>query len=172
MKEIYLAGGCFWGTERYLELIKGVLSTVVGYANGITKSPTYKEVCEGDTGFAETVYVKYDATVITLEFLLEMFYDTIDPTAINHQGGDFGTQYRTGIYYTDEVDLPIIKNSVKKLQERYEKPIVIEIKPLENFYLAEEYHQKYLTKNPGGYCHIPKYKFETATKAEMKQRKL
>lgn len=171
MKEIYLAGGCFWGTEKYLELIKGVDSTLVGYANGISKytKPTYEEVCEGNTGFAETVYVKYDPEVITLDFLLELFYDTIDPTAVNHQGGDFGTQYRTGIYFTDEADLLIIKGSIKTLQERYKKPIAIEVNPLENFYPAEEYHQKYLTKNPGGYCHIPRYKFELAAKANINQ---
>ena len=168
MKEIYLAGGCFWGTEKYLESINGVLSTLVGYANGITKSPTYKEVCEGDTGFAETVFVKYDPAVISLDFLLELFYDTIDPTAINHQGGDFGTQYRTGIYYTDANDLKVINRSIDTLQQSYKKPIAIEVKPLENFYPAEDYHQKYLTKNPGGYCHIPRHKFENAANANKK----
>lgn len=170
MKEIYLAGGCFWGTEKYLELIIGVMSTLVGYANGKSKNtpPTYEEVCEGNTGFAEAVFVSYDPAVLSLGFLLELFYDTIDPTAVNRQGGDFGTQYRTGIYYTEKADLTIIKGSINKLQERYEKPIAIEVKPLENFYAAEEYHQKYLTKNPGGYCHIPQFKFDLAANANVK----
>ncbi len=162
IKEIYFAGGCFWGIEKYLSLIKGVLSTSVGYANGNTKNPSYKDVCCKDTGHAETVKVQYDESEISLEELLRLFYDVIDPTAVNRQGYDVGTQYRTGIYYTEEEDRETILNSVKALQSNYKKPIAIEVLPLLNYYTAEEYHQKYLDKNPTGYCHIGRDKFEKA----------
>jgi peptide methionine sulfoxide reductase msrA/msrB len=162
MSEIYLAGGCFWGTEKYLSMIRGVLSTQVGYANGKTENPTYEEVCHTNTGHAETVHVVYDPAILSLEFLLELYYDTINPVSVNRQGGDIGTQYRTGIYYVNEEDLPVIEHSIAKLQKKYSKPIAIEVEPLHNFYPAEEYHQKYLDKNPGGYCHIPRAKFEKA----------
>lgn len=153
-KEIYLAGGCFWGLEKYLEEIPGVIFTEVGYANGKTENPTYEEVCRRDTGHAEAVYVKYDFQKISLDFLLKLYYDIIDPVSINRQGNDTGKQYRTGIYYVDSEDLPIIKKSIEELQTQFDHPIAIEVKPLENYYKAEEYHQKYLVKNPGGYCHI------------------
>lgn len=154
MSEIYLAGGCFWGTEKYFSSIKGVLSTQVGYANGDTKNPTYEEVCYQDTGHAEAVHVVYDSKVIPLDFLLELYYEAIDPVSVNRQGGDAGPQYRTGIYYVDGNDLQIINRSIAKLQERYDQPIAIGVEPLRNFSTAEEYHQKYLDKNPSGYCHI------------------
>ena len=160
LKTIYLAGGCFWGTEKYLSLIPGVKSTSAGYANGHTENPTYEDVCYNDSGHAETVRVEYDPSEINLAFLLDLFYDVIDPTTLNRQGYDFGTQYRTGIYYTDEADRETITGSVSLLQKRYNKPIVIEVKALENYYSAEEYHQKYLDKNPAGYCHIDTAKFE------------
>jgi peptide-methionine (S)-S-oxide reductase/peptide methionine sulfoxide reductase msrA/msrB len=166
LKEIYLAGGCFWGTEKYLSGINGIVSTDVGYANGNTEHPTYEEVCHKNTGHAETVRVLYDPRQIRLEFILSLYYDVIDPTSINRQGGDCGTQYRTGIYYVDETDLPIIQTSIAKLQEKHEKPIAIELVPLRNYYLAEEYHQKYLDKNPNGYCHIHKEKFDQAKLAK------
>ncbi len=165
-REIYLAGGCFWGTEKYLSEIPGIIRTDVGYANGNTENPTYHEVCHNDTGHAETVRVFYDAKLIRLEFILSLYYDVINPTSVNKQGGDIGSQYRTGIYYVSEEDLPIIKHSIEELQNNYEKPIAIEVLPLQNYYLAEEYHQKYLDKNPNGYCHIGKHKFEEA-KASM-----
>lgn len=165
MSEIYLAGGCFWGLEKYLASIRGVQYTQVGYANGKTENPTYEEVCYKNTGHAETVRVQYDAKILPLEFLLELYYDAIDPVSLNRQGGDRGVQYRTGIYYIDVKDLPIIEDSIAKLQKRYDKPIAIEIKKLDNFYPAEEYHQKYLDKNPGGYCHIGRDKFEKAAGA-------
>ncbi|HOP11160.1 MAG TPA: peptide-methionine (R)-S-oxide reductase MsrB [Oscillospiraceae bacterium] len=165
MAEIYLAGGCFWGMEKYIASVRGVKSTQVGYANGKTANPTYQEVCHNDTGHAETVEVVYDPKIVPLGFLLELYYSAIDPTSINKQGGDTGTQYRTGIYYTDEADFPTIKQSILKLQTRLDKPVAIEVKPLENFYPAEEYHQKYLDKNPGGYCHIRPEKFEKAANA-------
>ncbi len=165
MSEIYLAGGCFWGMEKYIASIRGVQSTQAGYANGITDNPTYEEVCSGNTGHAETVRVVYDPGIITLEFLLELYYASIDPVSVNRQGGDRGVQYRTGIYFVNEADRPVIERSIAQLQKRYDKPIAIEVKPLVNFSSAEEYHQKYLDKNPGGYCHISSDKFEKAAKA-------
>lgn len=163
--EIYLAGGCFWGTEHFLKQVKGVNSTEVGYANGHTKNPTYKEVCTGDTGYAETVKVSYDPQEVDLDLLLDLYFKTIDPTSLNRQGGDRGTQYRTGIYYTDKADLPVIESAVKALAGSYQKPVVVEIEPLTAFYKAEDYHQDYLDKNTGGYCHISPELFELARKA-------
>lgn len=165
MSEIYLAGGCFWGMEKYIASIRGVLATRVGYANGTTEQPTYEEVCRHNTGHAEAVHIAYDVAVVPLAFLLELFFDAIDPISVNRQGGDVGTQYRTGIYYTDEADCPIIEHSIARLQTRYREPIAIEVMPLQNFYPAEEYHQNYLDKNPGGYCHIPGFMFEKAAEA-------
>lgn len=170
-KEIYLAGGCFWGTEHYLQNIPGILSTETGYANGNTEYPTYEEVCRHNTGHAETVKVEYEDTVIGLPYILELYYDVINPVSINRQGGDVGSQYRTGIYYTDVQDAPVIEESISKLQKGYQEKIAIERRPLENYYKAEEYHQKYLDKNPGGYCHIGADKFEKAKKALDKDKK-
>lgn len=164
-KFIYLAGGCFWGTEKYLSEVKGIVRTEVGYANGKTENPTYEEVCHNNTGHAETVEVEYDSEKISLSFILDLYYDVINPTSVNKQGGDTGTQYRTGIYYVDELDVEVIKQSIAKLQTRYEKTIAIEVLPLKNYYSAEEYHQKYLDKNPNGYCHIGVEKFEKARTA-------
>ena len=153
-KQIYFAGGCFWGTEAYFAMLKGVTRTECGYANGNTANPTYEEVCRAETGHAETVLVEYDSSVISTEKLLTEFFKTIDPTTKNRQGNDFGTQYRSGIYYIDESDASAIQNYILKKQEEYSKPIVTEILPLQNYYPAEEYHQNYLGKNPGGYCHV------------------
>lgn len=164
--EIYLAGGCFWGMEKYILSLQGVVSTEVGYANGHKLNPTYEEVCRHNTGHAETVRVEYDPKVIPLDFLLSVYYQAIDPTSVNRQGGDVGTQYRTGIYYVEPSDRIIIDHSIKELAEKYTAPIAIEVKPLENFSSAEEYHQKYLDKNPGGYCHIGKALFEKAKQAK------
>ena len=159
-KTIYLAGGCFWGVEKYMSLIPGVVRTEVGYANGQTESPTYEDVCYNNTGHAETVLVEYDPERLELPFLLELFYEIIDPTSLNRQGNDAGTQYRTGIYYIDESDRNIIDESIAELGGRTPGTIVIEVMPLENYYTAEEYHQKYLDKNPYGYCHISSEEFE------------
>lgn len=164
-KEIYLAGGCFWGTEKYLENIPGILTTEVGYANGNTENPTYEEVCYNNTGHAETVKVEYDDDRIGLLYILELYYDVINPVSINRQGGDVGSQYRTGIYYVDDRDEAVIQGSIDELQKKYKEKIAIEVKPLINYYKAEEYHQKYLDKNPDGYCHIGADKFEKAKKA-------
>jgi len=164
-KEIYLAGGCFWGTEKYFEDIKGVIETEVGYANGNTENPTYEEVCNKNTGHAETVKVIYEEAQIGLSFILNLYYDVINPVTFNRQGGDVGSQYRTGIYYVDQADEPIIQNSILELQKNYKEKIAIEVKPLSNYFKAEEYHQKYLDKNPKGYCHIGKDKFEKSKEA-------
>jgi len=171
MPEIYLAGGCFWGLEKYIRSIKGVLSAEVGYANGMTDNPSYEDVCYNDTGHAETVKVEYDAKVLPLHFLLELYFNAVDPTSVNRQGGDRGVQYRTGVYYTDESDLPVISRAIENLQKRFDKPIAIEVKPLLNYSPAEEYHQRYLDKNPGGYCHIGPGLFKKAAAARVDPEK-
>jgi peptide-methionine (S)-S-oxide reductase len=154
MKKIILAGGCFWGVEAYMEKLAGVTFTKVGYANGQTKNPSYEQICSGITGHAEAVWLEYDEEILSLKLLLQSFWHIIDPTLLNRQGPDIGHQYRTGLYYTDPADLPILKASLAKEQEKTDRPIVTEIKALQVFYDAEEYHQKYLKKNPNGYCHI------------------
>lgn len=153
-KEIYLAGGCYWGVEAYISGLKGVMSTTVGFANGSTVSPTYKQVCTENTGHAETVKVIYDPEVITLRALLRLFYKIIEPTSVDRQGEDVGHQYRTGVYYTDPADADTVRETLEELEASVGEKIAVEGCPLENFYDAEEYHQKYLVKNPGGYCHV------------------
>lgn len=165
MATIYLAGGCFWGMEKYIASIHGVTSTSVGYANGHTEAPTYEEVCHNNTGHAETVEVVYNPAVLPLAFLLSLYFDAIDPTSVNRQGGDQGTQYRTGIYYTDEKDLPVIRQAMTSEQKKHEQPLAVEIAPLAHFYRAEEYHQKYLDHHPSGYCHIAPDRFTKAAAA-------
>ena len=164
MAEIYLAGGCFWGLEKYIGSIRGVTGTQTGYANGTKTNATYEEVCRG-SGHAEAVKVVYDPDVLPLSFLLSLFYEAIDPTSVNKQGNDKGIQYRTGIYYTDTDDRPLVEKSLAELQERLGKPVAIESGPLENYCPAEGYHQQYLDKNPGGYCHIGTAAFEKAARA-------
>lgn len=154
VKDIYLAGGCFWGAEAFLERIYGVVSSEVGYANGNKTTPTYEEVCSNTTNFVETVHLKYDSSKTSLKQLIEQFFKIIDPTSYNKQGEDSGSQYRTGIYSLDEADLEIAKQVIKDYTPKYSKPILVEVQSLENYYSAEDYHQKYLEKNPGGYCHI------------------
>lgn len=161
-KSIYLAGGCFWGVEKYVSLIPGVVSTEVGYANGKTDNPTYEQVCRDHTGHAESVKVIYDSEKISLRQLLRRFFKIIDPTSRNRQGNDIGEQYRTGIYYTESNDKKEILSALDELQGQYDSPIVVETIPLESYYPAEEYHQNYLDRNPGGYCHIPAGAFEQA----------
>lgn len=152
--EIWLAGGCFWGVEAFLSKLPGVIYTEVGYANGKTENPTYEDVCRKGTGHAETVYVRYDTGKISLDKLLGYFFRIIDPTALNKQGNDIGTQYRSGIYYKNEEDKSVIVDFIAKIQPSFKKQIITEVLPLENFYKGEEYHQDYLEKNPHGYCHI------------------
>ena len=154
MKTIYLAGGCFWGTQKFLDQFPGVLETETVYANGSTESPTYQDVCRG-SGHAETVRVVYDESVLSLDDLLDYYFMSIDPLSVNRQGGDIGVQYRTGIYYEDETLLPGIKKAWDRKAAQAGQDLAVEVLPLDRFWPAEEYHQKYLDKNPGGYCHIP-----------------
>lgn len=154
MKTIYLAGGCFWGLQKFLDQFPGILETEVGYANGPDRAPTYQEVCQ-NSGHAETVRVVFEETVLPLEEVLERYFMVIDPLSVNRQGHDSGIQYRTGIYYTDGDQLPTIRAVCDRVAEKAGAPLAVEVEPLRNFFPAEEYHQKYLDKNPGGYCHIP-----------------
>ena len=150
-KVIYIAGGCFWGVQEYYSRLKGVISSISGYANGKKENPTYQEVRSGEYLHAETVKIIYDDSIISLEKLLEHFLRFVDPYSLNQQGEDKGVQYRSGVYYTEEGDKKVIKEFLdKRLKPNY----MIEILPLENFYNAEEYHQDYLKKNVNGYCHI------------------
>ncbi len=155
IRTIYLAGGCFWGVQKYFDQFDGVLRTEVGYANGPDAAPSYRDVCAG-SGHAETVRIDYDPGIVSLTALLERYFAVIDPLSVNRQGGDAGVQYRTGIYYTGADQLLEIE-AVYRLQEaRAGAKLAVELLPLQNFFSAEEYHQKYLDKNPGGYCHIPR----------------
>ena len=155
VKTIYLAGGCFWGTQKFFDQFEGVVRTEVGYANGPTENPSYQEVCRS-SGHAETVRIDYDPAAVSLTQLLDWYFLTVDPTSYHRQGGDMGVQYRTGIYYTEAEELPEIRARYALEQAKYRQPLEVELLPLANFYPAEEYHQKYLDKNPGGYCHISK----------------
>ncbi|WP_423774999.1 peptide-methionine (R)-S-oxide reductase MsrB [Campylobacter lanienae] len=177
LKEIYLGGGCFWGTQGYFDRIKGVEFTQVGYANGKSKDTSYYEI--NNTDHAEVVRVKFNANVVDINEILEHYFRIIDPFSINKQGNDIGRQYRTGIYYNDESLKPIIIEFIRAKQAKFDKKIAVEIEPLKNYVEAEEYHQKYLEKNPNGYCHIdlnlankPLYdesKFKLPTKEELKK---
>lgn len=175
LHKIWLAGGCFWGTQAYFARIFGVAKTSVGYANGKTENPTYHDI--HSTGHAETVEISYDPTKISLKELLQYYFQIIDPTIQDRQGNDIGTQYRTGIYYQDEADKSVIQAVTSEEQKKYNMKVLTEIKPLSHYYLAEDYHQDYLDKNPNGYCHIdfsslPKYapnKIETTSYQKPKQ---
>ena len=155
MDTIYLAGGCFWGLQKYMDQFDGIIETQVGYANGPDFAPTYEQVC-ADSGHAETVRVVYDETVLPPEELLERYFTVIDPLSVNRQGHDTGIQYRTGVYYTDEAQLPAIRRVFDRQREKAGASLAVTVEPLKNFFPAEEYHQKYLDKNPNGYCHIPR----------------
>jgi peptide methionine sulfoxide reductase msrA/msrB len=162
MKSIYLAGGCFWGVEHFFSLINGVKICTTGYANGNISNPSYEEVCSTKYFFAETVKIDFDESVIDLNKVLDKFFLIIDPTSVDQQGGDKGLQYRTGIFYEDNLDRIVANKKILELEEKYTSPIVVEVEPLKNFYKAEEYHQDYLSKNPNGYCHIPLNLFKKA----------
>lgn len=168
-KDIYLAGGCFWGVEEYFRRLPGVIATQAGYAQSAVKNPSYEDVCSGKTNAAETVKITYDSDKMPLAYLLRHYYRIIDPLARNRQGNDIGTQYRTGIYYTDAGDAPLIAQETALVQNKYKQPLAVEISPLENFYPAEDYHQKYLVKHPGGYCHI---NFESLSDPELDPKKV
>ena len=161
IRTIYLAGGCFWGIQKFLDQFEGIVRTEAGYANGPDKAPTYEDVCQC-SGHAETVRIDFDEDRLSLEQLLRNYLMIIDPTSVNRQGNDAGLQYRTGIYYTDPSMLDTIMMIYDEEQKKHSRPLAVEVKPLENFFPAEEYHQKYLEKNPHGYCHIPPYYFNIA----------
>jgi len=152
MAEIYLAGGCFWGLEEYFSRISGVLQTSVGYANGQVETTNYQLIKETD--HAETVQVIYDEKAVSLREILLYYFRVIDPLSVNQQGNDRGRQYRTGIYYKDEEDLPTIYALVQEQERMLGRKIAVEVEKLRHYILAEDYHQDYLKKNPGGYCHI------------------
>ena len=152
MAEIYLAGGCFWGLEEYFSRISGVLQTSVGYANGQVETTNYQLIKETD--HAETVQVIYDEKAVSLREILLYYFRVIDPLSVNQQGNDRGRQYRTGIYYLDEEDLPTIYGLVQEQERMLGRKIAVEVEKLRHYILAEDYHQDYLKKNPGGYCHI------------------
>ena len=161
-KTIYLAGGCFWGMEKLMQSIPGVTRATSGYANGKKGAePTYKAVCAGGTGFRETVRVTYDPEIVSLETILFQFFSVIDTTQKNRQAHDVGEQYQTGIFYTDDQTKRVVQ-TVADIERQRHSPFYVELKPLTNFFEAEEYHQDYLDKNPGGYCHIPLDAFEKA----------
>ena len=162
--KIYLAGGCFWGVEEYFSRVPGVLDAISGYANGRSETTRYELI--GQTGHAETVQVIYDAGKVSLREILLHFFRIINPLSKNKQGNDVGTQYRTGVYYTSEDQLPVIEKVFDQQQKELAEPIAVEVKALQNFYTAEEYHQDYLDKNPNGYCHLPLALFEFARKAK------
>ena len=159
MKTVYLAGGCFWGMQKFFDQFGGVIRTEVGYANGPGEAPSYQDVCNS-SGHAETVRVDYDPNVITLTDLLNCYFMVVDPLSVNKQGEDRGIQYRTGIYYSEEDQLPEIEAVYQAEEDKAGAKLAVELLPLENFFPAEEYHQKNLDKNPGGYCHIPSSFFD------------
>ena len=158
MKEIYLAGGCFWGMQKFFDQFDGITETEVGYANGPEQRPSYQDVCN-NSGHAETLRIQYDERCLPLTKLLEYYFTVIDPVSVNRQGNDIGIQYRTGIYYTEDGQLPEIMSVFREEEKKTGTKLAVSVEKLTNFYSAEEYHQKYLDKNPGGYCHIPEEYF-------------
>lgn len=154
MQKATFAAGCFWGVEAAFQKINGVVDTKVGYTGGNTKNPTYEQVCTDKTGHAEAIQLTYDPREITYEKLLEIFWDIHDPTLLNRQGPDVGSQYRSAIFYHNEEQREIAEKSRAKQQQKYDKKIATKISPAAEFYLAEEYHQKYFEKNKSASCRI------------------
>jgi len=153
VKKIILAGGCFWGVEAYYKRLRGILQTTVGYTDAKGKNPTYEDVCK-QSGHAEAVLVEYDELLISLDKILEHFFRIVNPTTVNRQGNDIGIQYRSGIYLVDGSDLEKVQNYLNSIKNKYLLPIQTTCKLASEFYDAENYHQDYLDKVPGGYCHI------------------
>jgi peptide-methionine (S)-S-oxide reductase len=152
---IVFGGGCFWCTEAVFSMLKGVVKTAPGYTGGKTSNPTYEQVCYGDTGHAEVLQIDYDPSVITLDKLLEIFFEMHDPTTLNRQGVDVGTQYRSIILYNSDDQKETIKKFIEKIQKDFDMPIVTKIKKLDRFYVAEDYHKKYYDKNSSNpYCSV------------------
>lgn len=170
--EIYLAGGCFWGVQEYFSRIPGVISSTSGYAQSRVPDPSYRQVCGGQTGAAETVRVVYDPSRVSLAALIRQYFKIIDPFSVNRQGNDVGTQYRTGVYYADDSLKPELERLFAEEARKYDRPLAVELLPLKNFYDAETEHQDYLKKNPGGYCHInfDSLKEFTANQDDLKRR--
>ncbi|MBR4520601.1 MAG: peptide-methionine (S)-S-oxide reductase MsrA [Paludibacteraceae bacterium] len=171
MQQIYFAGGCFWGIEHFFKQIRGVTHTETGFANGSDDlpSPTYEQVYTDTTGYAETVCVQYDESVVSLAFLVRMFFAAIDPLSLNRQGHDVGTRDRTGVYYTSAQQLPVIEQVFAEQQQKFTEPLQVELLPLHSYYPADEYHQDYLDKHPDGYCHLPKQLFAWARTQSSEQ---
>lgn len=154
MRKIYLAGGCFWGIQGYFTRVAGVLESSVGYANSRIANPSYELVCSGISGAAETLELVYDEKRLGLSEIVDRLLSIIDPSALNYQANDIGTRYRNGVYYLQEGDEAVIKERIHAWEQRSGRKAVTEILPLQNFYLAESYHQNHLQANPHGYCHI------------------
>lgn len=168
-----IGGGCFWCLEACFELLPGVKSVTSGYSGGTKENPTYREVCDGTTGHAEVVQIEYDPAVTSFEKLLETFWQIHDPTTLNRQGHDVGTQYRSTILYHNDAQKAVAEKSMKEAQKELSRPIVTQIEPLKKFWPAEAYHQDYFRNNPNqGYCQMvvrPKVeKVEKKLKAEKK----
>ena len=156
MEKAIFAAGCFWGVESAFREVKGVKQTAVGYSGGHTKNPTYKDVCTDKTGHAEVVEVEFDPSVVSYDDLLNVFWQSHDPTQVNRQGPDYGTQYRSAIFYLTPQQEAAAKASKERLQKsgQFKKPIATEITPASEFYRAEEYHQQYLEKRGMAHCRI------------------
>jgi methionine-S-sulfoxide reductase len=159
MKSIVFAGGCFWGVQHYFKFVRGVVGSQVGYTHGVIQFPTYEQVCTGETKHTEAVKIIYDTNETHLLILLEHFFNIVDPTTLNQQAMDVGSQYRSGIYYFEEEDAKIINNYIDSIRNNYLNDIVVEVKPAADFWEAEDYHQDYLDKNPVGYCHLDVSKY-------------
>lgn len=171
LRDIWFAAGCFWGAQKFFKLVKGVESTEVGFANGAVENPTYKQVYTDTTGHAECVHVRYNPELVSLEDLTKLFFRTIDPLSLNRQGEDEGTRYRTGVYYEDEMDYGILREEFARVEKELGCRIAVELGPLKCFYKAEEYHQNYLDKTPGGYCHLSPEIFRLAAEFKKLQPK-
>jgi len=155
LQSVVLGGGCFWCIEAALRLVDGVVEATSGYAGGATADPNYQDVCRGNTGHAEVVKVDFDAGVVSLDEILDVFFTAHDPTTLNRQGGDRGTQYRSVVLYDSDEQKARVEHFIADLAPKYSRPIVTEVARLEKFYPAEEYHQRYFEKNPGaGYCQM------------------
>lgn len=166
MKTIVFAGGCFWGVQNYFNQVKGVIKTRVGYTAGFTDFPSYRQVCSGETGHTEACIIHYDPNETNLRTLLKHFFNIVDPTLVDQQGPDIGSQYRSGIYYYSDDDREEIINYIDSIRDNYQSEIVTEVEQCDDFWEAEEYHHNYLEKNPDGYCHIEPEKFYCSIKID------
>lgn len=169
MKKLYVCGGCFWGTERAFQLLKGVISTEVGYANGHQENPSYQQVCQGNTGHKECVMLEYDPKIISLKTLLEAFFISIHPEQADGQGNDIGSQYLTAILYTDEEDREFIQAYFDEEKKKHIS-FHVGLEKLYSFYPAEAYHQDYLLHNPNGYCHVRSEQFEKIIQLQKEEK--